>query len=249
MKTFGDWTVLSDENTGTAAFPKWLCTCKCGKNRNVSINNLRRGLTKSCGKCSQVIVGFGINDMGYVVSGDPIYFTWKRMIERCYSKRDPTYEDKFVSERWKLASRFKSWMSGQPWQGMELDKDLLVLGNKEYGPDFCNFIPKQVNLALSLGGSSGSGLPLGVCLHNEGPNPYLCRSAKKYLGIFPCPEAAHKKWQEDKAGNLVKVVDWWAGDAKVKHTFHPVIASNLISISNKLLHDIKIGAETKFLLP
>lgn len=105
------------------------------------------------------VCGVGINDSDYVVQKKetikgidgkrkqrlvwicPYYRAWQSMLVRAYSKsyhkRRPTYIGCSVSEEWKTFSNFKSWMEGQVWEGKQLDKDLLVEGNKVYSEETC----------------------------------------------------------------------------------------------------------------
>lgn len=96
------------------------------------------------------------------------YTTWANMLKRCYSEIDqrtnPTYKDKSVSETWLLYENFYDWCCNVQYKerGWQLDKDLLLKGNKVYGPDVCVFLPPRLNgLILSCQGSRGD-LPIGV---------------------------------------------------------------------------------------
>lgn len=79
----------------------------------------------------------------------PFYIKWHSMLRRCYSKvlhsNNPAYLGCTVCVEWLTFSNFKSWMETQDWEGKELDKDWIVLGNKIYSPDTCCFIPKGLN--------------------------------------------------------------------------------------------------------
>jgi len=48
-KVFGRWIVIERANTYPGGQVCWLCRCECGSERVVSGNNLRRGISKSCG--------------------------------------------------------------------------------------------------------------------------------------------------------------------------------------------------------
>lgn len=126
--------------------------------------------------------GVGINDANYNVKiiknkkqiFCPFYRKWYDMLKRCYSskhqKRNPTYIGCSVCPEWLYFSKFRLWMENQKWKGMELDKDLLVKGNRVYGPDTCCFIPKAINGLFGSGGKKkiNSHLPEGVTLTANG---------------------------------------------------------------------------------
>lgn len=251
-KVFNEWTVLSRDPVQTTNMISWVCKCSCGNIKSVVGTNVTRGISKSCGKCNQIIYGFGVNDLCRTVTDDPIYFTWKRMIERCYAEvtleKYPTYQDKHVSQEWKFATKFEEWMVRQSWEGMELDKDLLVLGNKEYGPSTCSFVPKKINLVLGTSDGKRGDYMLGVCLHSTARHKFQSRCGQTYLGLFDDEMSAHKVWQKAKAQDILKTIDWWGCNSDVKHTFNEKIAENLFYISSKLLEDSKSGVETKNLL-
>lgn len=102
------------------------------------------------------IFSFGINDLlqeyresGLIMDNCPYYKVWRQMIRRCndskYKSRNPTYSECKVCEDWRLFSNFKCWMAKQDFHGKDLDKDLLIRGNKTYSPDTCAFIHRKVN--------------------------------------------------------------------------------------------------------
>lgn len=90
----------------------------------------------------KTIYGVGTNDANYLVVNKgvrcPYYKKWSSMLERCFSKslhkKHPTYIGCTVCNEWLLFSNFRSWMMKQEWVGMELDKDIISIGNKKYCP-------------------------------------------------------------------------------------------------------------------
>ena len=79
---------------------------------------------------------------------------WKGMIDRCYDssllKNRPAYRDSTVDQGWKNLQNFKDWFiaqidSGYYQDGWELDKDLIVQGNKVYSSERCVFLPGRLN--------------------------------------------------------------------------------------------------------
>lgn len=165
------------------------------------------------------ICGVGINDAEYevykydniggkskVVWTCPFYSVWKSMICRCFSKKEkariPSYLESSCVEEWFLFSNFKVWMETQDWEGKQLDKDLLVRGNKIYGPTTCLFVTQQVNLFLLERARDRGSYPLGVCWH-KGTEMYIAKcnrvdGSSAHIGYFSTPEEAHKAWQLEK---------------------------------------------------
>lgn len=107
-----------------------------------------------------------------------------------------------VSE-WHRFSGFHEWAITQPWEGNELDKDLLVKGNKIYGPDFCIYISGAINCFLTDHAAARGQWPIGVSRYSNGkkflafcnnPNTGIC----EYLGGFHTPDEAHQAWRRKK---------------------------------------------------
>jgi len=94
------------------------------------------------------VAGVGINDAPYKVTNKkvmcPYYSVWLRMVRRCYVPFKG-WEDCTVHNEWHYFMHFRKWMEAQDWKNKCLDKDILVLGNKEYGPNTCVFVSTYVN--------------------------------------------------------------------------------------------------------
>lgn len=64
----------------------------------------------------------------------------------------PTYYDCDLVAEWLNFQNFAGWcqtQEGFALNGWQLDKDLLVPGNRTYGPDTCCFLPRRLNLLIS----------------------------------------------------------------------------------------------------
>ena len=118
----------------------------------------------------KLVQGVGINDINEDVKVDgkhlPFYRTWVAMLNRCYSTkckaRQPTYLGCSVCDEWKYLSNFKTWFDENYVEGFQLDKDILVEGNKVYCPENCRFVPQYLNLLLNTRNNDRGSLPLGV---------------------------------------------------------------------------------------
>ena len=164
----------------------------------------------------KLVYGVGINDSGYRVttySGTkrtwvcPFYDKWAGMLERCYSEswliRQPTYRGCTVIKEWHRFSAFKAWMETQDWEGKHLDKDILCPQNKQYGPQTCVFVTRQLNNFLTDRAKLRGDFPLGVVKdYRSGKfqarvrNPFTKK--EEHLGMFNCPLEAHKMWRSRK---------------------------------------------------
>ena len=186
---------------------------------------------------TKLVYGFGTNDADYVVNPSghgtegrlcPFYSVWAGMLERAYSAKckvkNPTYLDVTVCEEWHRFSVFKAWMEQQDWEGKQLDKDILIVGNKVYGPETCCFVDKSVNSFLTDSKSSRGEWPIGVSYHKmhrkfqaRCRNPSAGKSHT--LGYYSTPSEAHLAWAKYKlelAKNLAKNLPMNIGNALIK---------------------------------
>lgn len=164
---------------------------------------------------------FGYKDgkqMMKVIWTCPIFVAWRSMKTRCqerYQKKYPTYVGVDCCVDWKSFMSFHKWASENFKEGLELDKDILVKGNKIYSPETCAFVPKKLNYILNSFKSGISGtLPMGVSETNNIANKYrACISSegkRRNLGAFPTAQQAHKAWQWAKSVEIEKAVAWYA---------------------------------------
>ncbi len=173
-------------------------------------------------KMRKKIYGLGINDANYVtktkVDGKwatcPYYQVWICMLQRSYSKalhaRSPTYEKCLVCEEWLIFSNFKAWMERQDWEGKELDKDILVKGNKTYSPETCVFVTHALNMLLVDRGAARGEYPQGVYLEKAtGKYKAQCSSGgKRDIGRFDTMEeavCAYSKVKSDRIREFAKL--------------------------------------------
>src|SRR5690606_37841375 len=101
----------------------------------------------------------------------PYYQTGVDMLKRCYPakshERQPTYKGCSVSTEWLTFSVFKSWMEKQQWEGLQLDKDLLFVGNRVYNADTCVFVSQTINKFINDRGNARGEWLTGVNWHKQ----------------------------------------------------------------------------------
>lgn len=104
-----------------------------------------QGCPLCCRNPKTLIWGRGFNDTEYGRRNSAALKIWYGMFTRCYNPNyhavEPTYKDACVCEEWWTASNFKKWFDENYVEGYQLDKDILVKGNKVYGPNTCCFVP------------------------------------------------------------------------------------------------------------
>lgn len=180
-------------------------------------------------KKTNLVYGAGLNDANYEigkkVDGKLVicrfYSRWAHMISRCYNKKhhlkQPTYENCTVCEEWLSFSNFKAWMEQQDWEGKELDKDLLFIGNKLYSPETCVFVSSTTNgFTLDCRATKGD-WPIGVSFHKfhnkfgaRCQNPFIKKL--EHLGYFECPQMAHEAWRKRKHELACQLADLQTDD-------------------------------------
>lgn len=131
------------------------------------------------------------------------YRLWLCILQRCYSdeyqNRNPTYIGCTVCEEWLDFQVFAEWCKGNKYHlsGYDLDKDLLVKGNKIYSPETCVFVPQHINTLLNSCASSRGKHPRGIYF-NKPRGKYLARfsaeSKSQHLGYFACPNEAYRAY-------------------------------------------------------
>ena len=164
---------------------------------------------------NKLVYSVGINDANYEIQPKidgklvrcPYYVVWKNMLSRCYrdeyQERNPTYKGCHVYPEWIYFMNFRRWMQKQDWEGKELDKDLLIRGNKIYSPTTCVFVDAIINsFTLDCGRSRGE-YPIGTYFNKEQRkfrsrcrNPFTKKL--EHLGYFTCPNQAHLAWKKRK---------------------------------------------------
>ena len=137
------------------------------------------------------------------------YVVWNGMLRRCYSKeyqnKFPSYKECSVVKEWHNFQNFAKWFYKHYKKNCVLDKDILIKGNKIYGPDNCAFVPVSLNNLITNNKKQRGNLPIGVRLINNKYISYVSFNKKQIsLGTsFNIEEAffKYKKYKEDLIKN------------------------------------------------
>ena len=150
------------------------------------------------------------------------YKCWTNMLERCYSAKlqtkRPTYKDCHVCDDWLYYSNFKKWYDENYYEVdgkiSQLDKDILIKGNKVYSPNTCVFVPQFINTLFIKRQNDRGELPIGV-YYNKRDKKYVAqlsiykngKSTRKFLGYFNTAEEAFEVYKRAKESYIKDVAD------------------------------------------
>ena len=172
----------------------------------------------------------GFNDRTVQInkSGDTIYEykLWNQVRSRCFSKshqtKDVSYIGCSISDNFLNFTFFFNWCNNQIGfgnEGWELDKDILVKGNKIYSEDTCCFVPSELNKLL-LSHRRGRGEhPIGVsyCKLNKRFRASVRKDMKKKtLGYYSTAEEAFYAYKQAKEAHIKEVANKWKDQIDIR---------------------------------
>lgn len=205
-------------------------------------NNILSG--QSCPKCKIAklrrgnFLGVGIND-SFDDLKSPAYKYWKSMLTRCYNNRyqkiRPTYKGCEVDDRWKTFSVFKKWFDENYVEGYELEKDILVKGNKIYGPDTCCFVPSRINHLILNRKRFRGPYPIGVSKvkGKDYYDAYLTIDGNpRRIGRFLTPEAAFACYKNAKEKRIKEIAREYYDKGLITRKVYNALQNYSISITD-----------------
>jgi len=135
------------------------------------------------------------------------YSTWHSMLKRCYSEEEhdvnPCYIGCKVCDEWLNLQTFGEWFDKNYKENYQLDKDLLVKGNKIYSPTTCCFVPQEINLLLVNNRRARGIYPIGVSRQQNRFMAHIRIKNKHFhLGSFKTIEEAYICYKEAKEKDI-----------------------------------------------
>lgn len=181
-------------------------------------NNFVKGNIKN--PYAPSVLGVGALGLKYPTTKDgkniKEYELWYGMLERCFSEdfknRYSTYTNVTCCEEWLLFENFYEWIHEQPnyckcinENGWNVDKDILLKGNKIYSPETCCLVPWRINILFTKSDVARGKYPIGVTYYKP-TNKYQARLSKvgikgkyrKTLGYADTPEEAFQTYKKAK---------------------------------------------------
>ena len=124
---------------------RWLCRCDCGAEKIILQDNLKRGLSKSCG-CIKGGDVRGAQLRTHGESASRLYAIWQQMKNRCYNKNATFYKDYggrgiSVCDDWKSSYEcFRDWANSHGYtEDLTIDR---IDCDGDYCPDNCRWVDR-----------------------------------------------------------------------------------------------------------
>lgn len=153
-------------------------------------------------KMKSLVYGTGDKGFKYPVAINRVhlkeYSLWVGMLKRCNrlcQEKFPSYIGVTCSENFKSYSYFYEWCQTQigfknvdeKGKVFQLDKDLLVKGNKVYSEDVCVFVPQAINKLLTKVDTKRGNYLVGVSFEESSGKfqaNCTCRYGNRKIGRF-----------------------------------------------------------------
>ena len=164
-------------------------------------------------------VGDKGKDKSLIKKNFKTYQVWCSVLQRCYSPSNERmrsgYKDCTVSDMFKMFPLFLCWWKENVVDdktSYQLDKDILVKGNRIYGEDTCCLVPREINNLFINTKNTNKTLPVGVRFV-EGTNMFksVVRKFGKStcLGSYTTVEKAFNAYKKAKEAHVKDVANKW----------------------------------------
>jgi len=178
--------------------------------KNRIYNHIKKGQIKNPYHPSVQGIGYiGLGEYDAFFNGIDTteYKIWSGILERGYSvkwkEKYPTYENVTVCKEWHNFQNFAKWYSENSVPGWDLDKDILIKGNKIYSSENCCFVPPSLNKTFAKRKGKRGDLSIGVTKSNNGFSSFVCiDGAQTYLGYFKTELEAFNAYKYAKENYL-----------------------------------------------
>lgn len=230
-KNYGDYEVIKFITRHNVTI-RFLTT---GYVKKTAVGEIRRGGIKDPYYPSVYGVGY-VGEGSYSpkdykngrLINSPAYEVWCSKLKNCYgkSKSSHLYSDVEFCKEWLCFQNFAEWFYQQVdryGKGGNVDKDLLFLGNREYSPHTCVYVPPAVNSLFT--GTSGNISGVHWCNTQEkwvaqiqrGELTTRGKKKQSYLGRFNSKDQADTAYYEAKLAHVKEVA------LKYQEQLHPAL--------------------------
>ena len=180
---------------------------------HATYNNFKKGTIKC--PYERRVFGVAYIGEGKYKKHHAYYVRWYNMLKRCYDpyyiNKHLTYINVVVCDEWLNFQNFAEWLKKNyyeiPGEEMNLDKDILIKGNKIYSSNTCCLVPQSINKLFIKCNKSRGKYPVGVT-YNKFHNKFQsqgrdCEGKHYHLGYYSTPEEAFYTYKNFKE-NIIK---------------------------------------------
>ncbi len=183
------------------------------------------------------VYGVGVNNLTATINGKamPWYRAWHNMLERCYCEKlhvkQPSYIGCSVCDEWLDSAFFKAWYESNYIDGYALDKDIIKRGNKVYCPEYCSYVPRDINNLITFNQNTQTKTKTGVVRCNDSFIARMKVSGKnKHIGSYSTEGEAYRAYVNAKAKHIRDVTQDSFDNGKITED----VALGLIRIAQDL---------------
>jgi len=166
------------------------------------------------------------------------YSVWNGMMERCYFPKESetlAYAGCVVCEEWHCYQNFAKWYSENYYtvenEPMNIDKDLLVHGNREYSPEKCLIVPQMINSFIIKPTHRKQDVPIGVVKRKYSYEAKLRWYGEYvYIGNYDTPDKAFAAYKQEKENRIKMLADIYRD--KIPNKVYEALINYRVSITD-----------------
>lgn len=165
----------------------------------------------------------------------PAYNQWVSMLERCYCEkrryRTMSYVDCNVCSEWHNFQNFAEWFYENRYEcgeRLQVDKDILVSGNRTYSPQTCILVPQTLN-TMFINRPNNRGLPNGMYKIKDG---FSVKYNHENLGVYKTIAEAYSVYSQKKKQEIIKVANTY------KNIISPKVYQAILNCEFKIENDV-----------
>lgn len=185
-----------------------------------------------------LVYGAGVNDLLYT-RGTPSYKAWLSMLERCYSSKFQTKKNTYVGcsvcDEWLTFSNFKRWFDSIEngyKDGYQLDKDIIVKGNKVYSPSTCCIVPPAINALFTNRRQHRGNTYIGVRENSNGRFVARACVGKRHIGVYDTPQEAFYAYKFAKEQYIKELAEKYFQEGKITERVYNALMRYEVEITD-----------------
>lgn len=170
-----------------------------------------------------------------------LYRLWQGVIIRCQPKswktdRYKAYKGCFVCDEWKCFDNFLEWVndpSNGYQDGYHIDKDILIKGNREYSPQTCCFVPKEINNLLTKCNKSRGTCPVGVSKNRSFFAAHISKNSKQIcIGTYKNVLEAFYAYKDAKERYIKSIAEKYFQEGKITKRVYDALMKYEVEITD-----------------